>query len=194
MTCNQCNGLGKVKKLSKKLNGKVVEKLVKCKMCKGTGEKQEIKRKQSDLHKELMGYFKKWVRLNGADKDTGIVECYTCGVKLPIMVLGNRGWHLNAKIHAGHFCHSKLDFDERNLKPQCENCNIWNSGKREYYSAHLEKDYGYGIIQNLITLANCYSHTKKTEYTETWYLEQIELYKNKVDILKKHFIKLYEGN
>jgi len=70
-------------------------------------------------------------------KEKGI--CFTCGAK--------NEWK---KQQAGHFVHGHaMDFVEENIHCQCPRCNKWLSGNLIQYAIHLEKKYGYGIVQKL---------------------------------------------
>lgn len=61
----------------------------------------------------------------------GLVKCFTCDRLNPV-----------AETHIGHFWHGKLDFDLRNLKPQCVVCNTHNGGKLAVYATRLVELYG----------------------------------------------------
>lgn len=78
-----------------------------------------------------------WVRRKEADW-RGYVPCYTCGVPHP--------WK---ELHAGHFQHGKLDFDERNLKPQCAACNTYNGGRLDVYAMRLVSEHGIEWVEQL---------------------------------------------
>ncbi len=86
------------------------------------------------LRKKAWDTFSHWIRFV---RDKG--KCYTCGVvKDP------------KEMDAGHYEHINcLDFDERNVHCQCSACNRYKKGNRNLYAIHLEKDYGYGILQEL---------------------------------------------
>lgn len=77
------------------------------------------------------------IRLTGADS-RGFNTCYTCGK----MVRGR-------ELHAGHFHHNKLDFDERNLRPQCNACNTYQGGKPREYSLKLVKENSIEWLERL---------------------------------------------
>jgi len=81
--------------------------------------------------------FSKYIRLKGADKD-GFNECFTCGAKK----------HYK-KLHAGHFKHGKLDFDEMNIHPQCIACNRWHRGRLDVYAMKLIDLYGLEAVKDL---------------------------------------------
>lgn len=96
------------------------------------------------LYKQAWGLMSQWVRRKDANLD-GFNECYTCGcVK-----------HYK-ELQAGHFKHDRLDFDERNLKPQCSRCNKWFSGKLDVYAENLIRDYGIEWFNQLVRDANSY--------------------------------------
>ena len=86
-------------------------------------EQGETYRKR--LFKKAWKVFSLYIRKKYADID-GMVHCYTC----PTVK------HFK-DMQAGHLWHGKLDFDERNIHPQCYQCNVGHSGRREVYSANL---------------------------------------------------------
>jgi hypothetical protein len=81
-----------------------------------------------------------WIRRKDADY-RGYTECYTCGVVKP--------WK---EMDCGHFQHNKLDFDERNLKPQCTYCNnkLWGGGRLDKYALRLIDEYGRDWVDKLV--------------------------------------------
>ena len=74
--------------------------------------------------------------------------CFTCGKQ------GSQ---------AGHFCHSRLDFDERNLHCQCVRCNHFLRGNLGVYAIEIEKRYGIGTAEKIILE----SHTTSNKYNRT---------------------------
>lgn len=121
-------------------------------------EREIAKRKEKELKKKLrkessQGYLKElkkkvhsktwklmseWVRRKDANLD-GMNECYTCN-----------HWKHWKELQAGHFKHDKLDFDERNLKPQCPQCNSYKSGCLDVYAERLLKEYGLEWFNKLV--------------------------------------------
>ena len=95
------------------------------------------KRKLKRLKKDAMTIFSLYIRL----RDNGV--CFTCGVKKEIK-----------QMHAGHFKHHRLDFDETNRHAQCPGCNMFRNGRLDVYAARLIERYGEGIIQTLDREAN----------------------------------------
>jgi len=93
---------------------------------------------RKSLHKKAWTLMSKWIRRSGANLD-GYNECYTCGCV--------KHWK---ELQAGHFKHDRLDFDERNLKPQCPQCNNNYSGRLDVYAEKLIKDYGLEWFNQLV--------------------------------------------
>lgn len=96
------------------------------------------------------------------------VECYTCGIL--------NHWK---EMHAGHYQHSKLDFDPRNINPQCPKCNTYQGGRLDDYTLHLIRDNGVEWVEELKRDA-----ARHTGYKEE---ELKEIYKD----LKEKVSKLY---
>jgi hypothetical protein len=71
--------------------------------------------------------------------------CFTCG---------------QPANQAGHFCHNRLDFYIMNLHAQCPRCNFFLSGNLGIYAINLDKRYGAGTAEALITL----SHTMSNKF------------------------------
>lgn len=121
-----------------------------------------------EQEKELWRVFSRFIRFR--DKLT----CYTCG-----------------KIHkklsecdAGHFRTQGASgilakFDPRNVHCQCTTCNKWKSGNLAIYAENLERDYGFGILQELAQVAK-----QVFKPTEQWYQDQIRYYSMKVEELQ----------
>lgn len=85
---------------------------------------------RKSLHKKLWDLQSKEIRSKAADF-SGYAECYTCRRKYQ--------WK---EMDVGHRFHNKLDFDKRNLKPQCVRCNKWLHGASGEYTARLIEDFG----------------------------------------------------
>lgn len=112
----------------------------------------EKKKVEAEKHKLTKTYDKKirktlqnkcWklisliVRRSGAD-DKGMVECYTC--------LKKYQWN---EMDCGHFWHDRLDFDRRNLKPQCVYCNQHLYGNLGNYAVRLIEENGMDWYKQL---------------------------------------------
>lgn len=102
--------------------------------------------KITKLKKRAEAVFHKFIVL----RDKG--KCFTCG---------------KAGNQAGHFRHSKLDFDEVNLNCQCVACNHFKSGELGIYAIMLDKAYGAGTALALVSRAwqdeNKYSRAELNE-------------------------------
>lgn len=90
------------------------------------------------LHKIAWTLQSQWIRRKDANLD-GFVECYTC-----------RAIKHYKEMDAGHFKHDRLDFDDRNLKPQCTTCNKYWSGKLDVYAENLIRDFGLEWFNQLV--------------------------------------------
>ena len=100
--------------------------------------KNKKKPSRATLKRKCWTLMSEIVRRQDADW-RGYVACYTCGKQ--------RHWK---EMHAGHFKHNKLDFDERNLKPQCPGCNTYRGGRLDVYAINLVKDYGMDWVEQLV--------------------------------------------
>ena len=115
------------------------------------------------LRKKLWTIFSQIVRI----EENG--QCYTCPIKKP--------WK---EMQAGHYEHKDcMDFIRENIHCQCVHCNKFLSGNRNSYALHLEKDYGYGILQKLRALADTGKNWRVGEL-----LELIEKYRRELKELQ----------
>lgn len=108
---------------------------------------------------------KAWILFSSyiRQKEKGL--CFTCGKK--------DEWK---SMNAGHFVHKDcLDYNEKNVHCQCPGCNQYKSGNLVNYAIHLEKIYGFGIVQELKKEGDKIKYWKIKELEET-----IETYKNKL--------------
>lgn len=83
------------------------------------------------------------IRVRKEEADfAGYVKCCSCGEAY----IWNSG-----EIHAGHWVHDKLDFDKRNVHPQCYKCNLkWNWKKATTgYAIYMAKRYGYEEMERI---------------------------------------------
>lgn len=68
----------------------------------------------------------------------GWVRCFTC--------LAIRHYK---EMQAGHYKHKYLDFDMRNIHPQCDSCNRWAYGKAPEYKRNLVFTYGEEVLKEI---------------------------------------------
>ena len=93
--------------------------------------------------------FSRYIRYKDVGDD-GLTACYTCGHRK------------NPKIlQAGHYHHRRLDYDERNIHPQCKRCNKWLHGNLAVYGVKLAEELGADGMKALLLEAN----TKGNGYT-----------------------------
>lgn len=126
------NGVVKNKLCPSCRNAKKIEKLEKHKKTKAYDEKNF-----KTLHRKCWKLMSFIVRKSAAD-EYGMVSCYTCPKR-----------DHYKKMDAGHYWHDSLDFDRRNLKPQCDPCNRKKSGNLSKYSVRLIKENGLDWFMQL---------------------------------------------
>ena len=118
----------KEKKKKKEQNKKTIKKTT----------KKETEKLKKRIHNRVWKLMSQYIRRKDAD-DFGFNTCYTCGERK----------HYK-ELQAGHYKHDKLDFDERNLKPQCVQCNHYKSGKLDVYGEKLANQYGLKWLNKLV--------------------------------------------
>lgn len=112
--------------------------------------KYTIKERKA-LKKKAWVVFSKWIR-------TREVTCVTCGgIK---------------HLHAGHFCHNREDFNERNIHTQCMGCNWRKKGNMRYYTIRMVEWYGLEFVKQLML---CEKEKPRLETAE-FYLDIINKY------------------
>ena len=82
----------------------------------------------ADLKRKAWKTFSKWIR----ERDQ---RCVTCG--------------RSDNLHAGHFWHNVLDFDEENINAQCIGCNTFKNGNLAVYSTYLLRKLGQKKFEEL---------------------------------------------
>ena len=124
-------------KLSKK------EKLLR-KKARKVLTKAFTKSERKKLHKKVWELQKQYLRSRWKNFQD-LVECFTCFKMIPVK-----------EIHCGHFWHGVLDFDLRNLRPQCAGCNMFKNGNLSNYSARLIREHGEDWFKELDSNAHIY--------------------------------------
>ncbi len=107
------------------------------------------------LKKRAWVVFSKWIRTR--DNFT----CITCGKSAPEVM-----------IHAGHYCHNREDFNERNINAQCMGCNWRKKGNMRFYTIYMIDKYGLDYVKELL---KCERGKPKLESAE-FYLDIIKKY------------------
>ena len=114
----------------------------------GKEKKKSRKRPLTTFQKQtgtLDSYFSEFIRLSHMD-EKGLCLCFTCGAP--------KTWN-NRKTHAGHFIPKdkhrafRVRWDEKNVKPQCYQCNSNKEGSQYRFAMNLDKLYGPGTAAKL---------------------------------------------
>ena len=104
------------------------------------------KKSVKSLKNKLDIKFSIYIRNKYADW-RGYVKCVTCNK--------TRMW--NDRIDAGHFISrgkQATRYDERNVHPQCKDCNGFKSGNMINYYQFMENTYGREVIDELKKLGD----------------------------------------
>lgn len=88
--------------------------------------------------------------------------CITCGNK------ASDGFRMNA----GHYCHNREDFNERNIHCQDFICNKIKKGNMRYYTIKMIEWYGLDYVKKLL---ECEKEKPRLESAE-FYLDIINKY------------------
>jgi hypothetical protein len=129
------------------------------------GEARKKHFNQKTFLKNLWQLWSIHIRSTGADW-RGEVACFTCGKK--------QHWR---QLDAGHYWHSVLDYDERNISPQCTYCNRYLHGNLQNYSLALLRKYGPTILDELEQAKKEYRKNPKPDLVKL--KELYETLKNK---------------
>ena len=118
------------------------------------------------LDEQLWKIFSKYIRSKDADWK-GYITCFTCPT--------TDDWRT---FDAGHYLPqalgiSVLKFYEKNVHPQCINCNRLKQGNYKEYRNRLIVKYGLGIIEELTSLRQSppltvLDYQKKIAYYSNW--------------------------
>ena len=110
--------------------------------------------------------FSEYVRKRDIDRN-GNTSCVTCGL--------TDHWK---NLHAGHFISRVVlstRFDPVNVQVQCFACNVWRRGNPAEYAGYLQRTYGHGVIETLLT-----EKRKTVKYTKADYLSMIDRFQAEV--------------
>ena len=117
--CYACDREAKRKKREDNLAKQAVSKQKK----KARHEQSESYRKV--LFKKAWKVWSEYVRCVSRP-EVEIVYCFTCSKPMK-----------PKEAHAGHYLHGRLDFDWRNVHPQCPKCNTFLHGNLGVYAERL---------------------------------------------------------
>jgi len=120
--------------------------------------------------------FQLMIRLEAAD-EFGRVTCCSCG----------GSFELGKNVDAGHFLgrqNNATIFDERNVAPQCHQCNRFDtSGQaRVNYNAYMLEKYGDQVVAELILKSN-----QSKQFTREELAEMRQGYMDRIREAKKKF-------
>lgn len=119
-----------------------------------------VKKKQSSLpalRAKAWAAFSRYIRY-GVAGEWELVLCVSCGNP-----------YRPAEMHAGHFIHcskqSPLSYDERNIHPQCRQCNYYGmQGLAAIrYTVYMQQTYGPGIVDELMAMKHDKRYLKRAE-------------------------------
>ncbi|HRP30481.1 MAG TPA: recombination protein NinG [Agriterribacter sp.] len=85
----------------------------------------------SSLIEDADAVFSQWVRLKNASQK-GFAKCFTCGIEKHWTILQNGHYIKRSNLY--------LRWDERNCRPQCQQCNEMDYGNIPAYTERLEKE------------------------------------------------------
>ena len=132
------------------------------------------KKPTSELRKQIRKLdkvFSEYIRLKDTNPQ-GLCFCITC----------NRPFHWRDG-DAGHFVQRDrlaTRFDEYNVNAQCKYCNRFRSGEQARHGMEIDKKYGEGTAQRLLTI----SKAKGTKLDLYWIDVKLKEYKKIVKELK----------
>lgn len=112
-------------------------------------------KQRKNLRDKAWVVFSKWIRTR--DKFT----CITCNKSAP-----------EVKIHAGHYCHNRESFNERNIHAQCMGCNWRKKGNMRVYTIRMVEWYGLDYVKELM---RCEQQKPRLESAE-FYLDIVKKY------------------
>lgn len=126
------------------------------KLARKLGSKKHLEKTRKALHAKCWTLMSVVVRRTGCDAG-GYGLCFTCGVR--------KHWK---DLQAGHRHHRRLDFDFRNVHPQCPRCNMKESrgglnGNLGEYEHRLIEMHGIEWAKKLTFDANThpgYAHSE----------------------------------
>lgn len=131
----------------------------------------------SDLRKQihkLDKIFSEFIRLRDSNRQ-GICFCITC----------NRVFNWRDG-DAGHYIQRDriaTRFDEKNVNAQCKYCNRFRSGEQYLHGKNIDKKFGEGTADRLLTI----SKAKGCKIDTLWIDTKLKLYKKKIKELKNRF-------
>jgi len=139
-------------------------------------KKKKAKRKATKqptitgMKKKLWAVFSKYIRMRDCLEVTKTLtsgKCCTCGRSYPI-----------SKLQAGHFIPGRADsilFEPTCVHSQCYRCNVLRQGEWVKYFRYMERKYGLGHINRLMTLSE-----EEREITPEWAAIALNYYQEQI--------------
>lgn len=117
----------------------------------------------------------KLVRMRNADS-AGMVRCVTC-----------RAIKHYKEMNGGHFIPGRRNgvcFDERNVHPQCVQCNRFYSGRPAEYRFFMVQRYGQAVIDELEQLDRLTVNMTRDDYADLCmkYRERIKVQEQRLGV------------
>jgi hypothetical protein len=116
-----------------------------------TSKRSKSKPNLKTLKAKAWKLMSEYIRSKDKDK-IDFITCYTCPKYAH--------WR---EFHCGHHFHGRLDYDERNLKPQCVGCNRYKHGNLHLYAERLISENGQAWYKKLKLDANTHKGYKDLE-------------------------------
>lgn len=111
----------------------------------------------STLREKAWKTFSAFIRQKHANH-AGECACVTCGT-----------WRPWQELHAGHFVHasrqSPLSYDERNVHPQCPQCNYYGMQGLAMinYTQFIIGKYGEAVVEELKAMKHAKTYLRRSE-------------------------------
>lgn len=131
------------------------------------GNKRKVKT-QAQLKKTLDSIFSIYIRQKYADKQTGMVTCYTCSTTKHWKEMQNGHWIPRNNL--------STRFSEENCRVQCVGCNMFQKGRPDVFAVNLIKE---GV--DIVALEQTKYRVFKID--RAWYEERIAYYSQKIESL-----------
>ena len=113
---------------------------------------------------EAWKFFSIWTRLKYSDKN-GYVYCYTCGKRM---------FWKNDGAQAGHFNQGRRNsilLNEKEVRPQCYECNYYYYGKQHEFGERLRKEIGEEEFKKVKQQKH-----KTVKFTKKYWMEKANYY------------------
>lgn len=166
--CSYCYNVWYATEKKDKLLSRKSYKPKRTRISKGKKRTKPTKTRKQKLIAKLDKSFSLLIRLKFSD-DEGVCSCYTCGKKL--------AWKRGAipGLESAQACHymsrryMSTRWDELNVHPGCNECNVIKHGNLGVYEKRLREDYGEKTPDRLWTKANMFHKYSDSELASMLY-------------------------